>query len=332
VLRWRASRRLSLLAVAATLIGATTLAGVVGAVPAGPASEAFAQSGQQCWELRRVIIGEDENGNPEYGWRLVNICESEGGGDGGGGGGPNTCEHPTYGEFPCYDPGRGWWSDSLDCYVSSISPQPPAGDPRWEGNDPGDGAVYLLYCPLAESGSGVFRQSYDFLSEAPGVPSVADLAQQAMESLPLVGADIGIAPDPDGVGLVGLNVWMWTENTDATWGPVSVSVPGPGITVTAQGQATQIEWNMGDGTTVVCEGPGTPYNESHGDEPSPDCGHVYTEPSRDQPDGRYAITAITTWHVEWWVEPRGSAAEGEDFFDRESSTSVRINELQVVTS
>jgi hypothetical protein len=111
-----------------------------------------------------------------------------------------------------------------------------------------------------------------------------------------------------------------------------VSVPGPGITVTAEGNATQIEWNMGDGTTVVCEGPGTPYEARYGDQHSPDCGHVYTEPSRGQPDGRYAVTAITTWHVEWWVEPRGSAAEGEDFFDRDSSTTVRINELQVVTS
>ena len=179
----------------------------------------------------------------------------------------------------------------------------------------------------------MFRESYDFLDEAPGVPSVAELAQQAMDSLPLAEPDIGIAPSPTGVGLVGLYVWMWTENTDATWGPVSVSVPGPGITVTARGEATRIDWNMGDGTTEVCNGPGTPYEARYGNQPSPTgCDHIYTEPSRLQPDGRYAITATTTWHVEWWVEPQGSAAEGEQFFDRVSSTSVRINELQVVTS
>jgi hypothetical protein len=333
VLSWRTSRRRIGLAVAATLLGAATLMTVVGAVPAGPAPEALAQSGQDCYELRRVIVGEDENGNPMYGWRVVNVCESEGGGGDEGGGGPNTCTHPTYGEFPCHDPGRGWWSSSENCYVSLVSPQPPAGDPGWEGNEPGEGgAVYVFHCPVGQSGSGMFTRETGFLAQGPDLPSVAELAQQAMDSLPLVGAEIGIAPEPEGVGLVGLNVWMWTENTDATWGPVSVSVPGPGITVTAQGQVTQIEWNMGDGTTVVCDEPGTPYDESYGDEPSPDCGHVYTEPSRDQPDGRYTITAETTWHLEWWVEPRGSGVEDEDFESRESSTSVQINELQVVTS
>jgi hypothetical protein len=331
VLRWRTSRRLSLLATAAALAGAATTVGVVGAVPGVPTTRASAQSGQDCWEERRVIVGEDENGDPLFEVVLVNVCESEG--DGGSGGGPNTCEHEDHGEFPCYDPGRGWWSNSLGCYVSSLSPQPPAGDPRWEGNDPDEGAVYVLYCPLAPSGSGIFRESYEFLDEAPGVPSVSQLAQQAMDSLPLVGADIGIAPSPDGVGLVGLHVWMWTENTDATWGPVSVSVSVPGITVTAQGEADQIEWNMGDGSTVVCDGPGTPYEARFGNQSSPSgCDHVYTEPSRNQPDGRYPITATTSWHVEWWVEPRGSAAEDEQFFSRVSSTSVRINELQVVTS
>jgi hypothetical protein len=319
-------RRLSILAAAATL------GGMFGAAPAGTTADALAQSGQDCWEMRRVIIGEDENGNPQYGWRLVNICES-GGGGGSGGGGPNTCEHPTYGEFPCYDGGRGWWSTSLNnCYVSFLNPQPPAGHPDWDGHDPGEGAVYVAYCPTGPNGSERFTRETLFLTEAPELPSVSQLAQQAMESLPLGDPDIGIAPNPDGVGLVGLPVWMWTDNTDATWGPVSVSVPGPGITVTAQGQGTQIEWSMGDGTTVVCEGPGTPYEARFGDQHSPTCGHVYTEPSRSQPDGRYTVTATTTWHVEWWVEPRGSGAEDEDFFSRVSSTTVRINELQVVTS
>jgi hypothetical protein len=321
------------LLVGVTLMGATTLVGVIGALPAGPVFEAFAQSGQNCWEQRWVIVGEKANGDPEFGWRVVNICESEGGGGGGSGGGPNTCSHPPYGEFPCFDQQRGWWSSSLDdCYVKPLDPQPPAGDPRWGPNDPSDGAVYVVSCPTDQSGTNEFSESFAVFDQPPGLPSVAELAQQAMDSLPLVGADIGIAPSPEGVGLVGLNVWMWTDDTDATWGPVSVSVPGPGITVTAQAEATQIEWDMGDGTTVVCEGPGTPYDESYGDRPSPDCGHVYTEPSRNQPEGRYAITATTTWHIEWWVEPQGSGAGDEDFQDRVSSTTVQINELQVVTS
>ncbi|HEY8473564.1 MAG TPA: hypothetical protein VIL37_13140, partial [Natronosporangium sp.] len=167
----------------------------------------------------------------------------------------------------------------------------------------------------------------------PDGPSISELAQQAMDILPLADPVIGIVPNPDGAGLVGMPVWMWLENPEAAWGPVSVSVPGPGITVTAQGQATQVEWQMGDGTTVVCEGPGTPYEPRYGDQRSPSgCDHVYTEPSRSQPTGRYTVTATVSWHLQWWVEPQGSGAEGEDFRSRVSQTTVRINELQVVTS
>jgi hypothetical protein len=325
VLNLHKLQRLGLLVVGMALLASVSV------VSASPAAEAIAQSDQDCWEWRRVIIGEDENGDPTYGWRLVNTCQSGGGGDSGGGGGAVSCEDPTYGEFPCYDGGRGWWSSSRNCYVNVLSPQPPAGDSRWGDNDPADGALYVFYCPLGPSGTGRFTQEVGFLSEAPDLPSVSQLAQEAMERLPLVGADIGIAPNPDGAGLVGLPVWLWTNNTEATWGPVSISVPGPGITVTAQGQATQIEWDMGDGTTVVCDGPGKPYLPEYGDE-VPECGYVYEVPSRGQPDGRFQITATTTWHVEWWVEPQGDGAEGEDGFFRESSTSVQINELQVVTS
>lgn len=310
--RWRSS-----------ILAALMLIGMV----AGTHSTAMAQSDQECWEWRRVIIDEDENGNPMYGWRLVNICRS--GGDGGSGGGENTCMFGAT-EIPCFDPARGWWSSSYQCYMRFANPQPPADDPAWDGHGPEDGAIYTMSCPEA---ADTWDVRSVFLSEAPELPSVSQLAQQAMESLPLAEPQIGIAPSPDGAGLVGLPVWMWLENTGAAWGPVSVSVPGPGITVTARGQATQVEWQMGDGITKVCDGPGTPYEPRYGDQPSPSgCGHVYTEPSRSQPGGRYTVTVTVSWHLEWWVEPRGSGAEDEDFQSRTSQTTVRINELQVVTS
>jgi len=44
---------------------------------------------------------------------------------------------------------------------------------------------------------------------------------------------------------------------------------------------------MGDATKVVCRTAGTPYQPSYGRKPSPDCGHVYTKSSADQPGGSY---------------------------------------------
>lgn len=302
------------------------------ALPAGigvpPIPSARADHG--CWEYARVVTGRTEGGDPAYGWELVDTC-SDGGGDGDG---RSACRHTTRGAVPCHDPVWGWWSNATQCYVSWLVPQPPAGDPLWNGHDSADGGVYQLRCPggaptgVAGAQPGI---RLVFLPLAPELPTVSRIARQAMRSLPLRPAEIGVAPNPGGVGLVGVPVWLWTGNVDATWGPVSISVPGPGITVTAEGNATRIDWAMGDGHTVACDGPGTPYQARYGDR-APECGHVYAVPSLSQPDGRYRVTATTTWRVRWWVEPRGSGAGGEDFFLRKATTSLRINELQVITS
>lgn len=313
------SRRRWLLVATVTVVAALTVA------PA-PAS---AQAGEECWRWIKVIIGETETGDPKFGPReLVNICETPG--DDGSDGGENVCRHSTLGVVPCVDPVRGWWSHAEECYVSLLSPQPPAGDPQWEGNHPDEGNVYQLYCRVGNAPG--WSRRIEFRSTAPEQPSVVELAREAMRKLPLPGAQIGIAPDPSGVGLVGVPVWMWTTEPAATWGPLTESASIPGVTVTARAQATEIAWNMGDGNTVVCQSAGTPYEPRYGGQESPTCGHLYSQPSRSQPDGRFPVTATTTWHVEWWVEPRGSGASGDDWFLRESATSVRINELQVVTS
>jgi hypothetical protein len=304
-----------------------TLAASVGAAPAGYVDAALAQSDEECPRWEEVVVGEDEDGNVLIETRLVTECRQDG--DDGSSAGNETCSLQGVGPVDCVHPVYGWWSQSAGCYVSLANPQPPPGDEDWGDNDPADGAVYLFACPLPAGGFAIDPR---FLEEAPGVPSVAQLVQEAIGSLPIVAPQIGIAPDPSGTGLVGLPVWMWTEDTDATWGTLTTTVSVPGLAVTASATATQIEWDMGDGNTVVCDGPGTPYSAEYGSEESPDCGHVYAAPSRDQPEGRYAITATTTWHVDWWVEPQGDGAEGEEGFFPDSSTSVQINELQVVTS
>ncbi|MGH3680104.1 MAG: hypothetical protein ACRDT2_07615 [Natronosporangium sp.] len=311
----------------ALVVAVVVVPGIIGS--AAPA--ALAQAEPECVRETGVIVGEAANGDPEVGAGVVDVCETAGGGSGGDG--ERTCQAPGLGTIPCVDPAMGWWSSSVECYVHLLDPQPPAGDPLWEGHDTDEGAVYEFNC--WEGDPGAWFPSSGFRAEEPEQPSVAELAQQAIDSIPLPGPHVGIAPDPSGAGLVGLPVWLWTENVEATWGPVPGQATIPGvITVTARAEAARITWDMGDGNTVACDDPGTPYQARFGSEPSPTCGHVYSVASAGQPDGRFAITATTDWRVEWWVEPRGSGAESADDigFVRDSTTSVRINELQVVTS
>jgi hypothetical protein len=247
---------------------------------------------------------------------------------GGGGGGNEECT--SNGQVvPCWQAGWGYLNPADGCYYILESPPPPAGDPAWEGHAPGDGAVYRQRCFGSVIGVLAWRQ--DPPPGTPGGLTPAQLAARAIRALPIRAARIGITPDPDGAGLAGLPVWMWTQVTPETWGPITATASVPGLSVTARAKATKITWELGNGKSVVCANPGTPYNKAaHGASRSPTCGYNgYPTASRDRPGGRYTITATTTWHVEWWVI--GGGATGTETLTREATTSIRIDELQVVT-
>ena len=229
---------------------------------------------------------------------------------------------------PCYDSSFGWWSNADGCYYAKLSPPPPATDPVWGGHYP-DGAIYESTCPggVATGGGWSWRPT------APpgyggGPGTAAQLAAEAIARLQLSGPDIGFAPDPSRVGLVGLPVWMWTRVTRATWGPATATASLPGLSVTATARAEKIVWSMGDGHEVTCLGPGTPYNESSGRTTSPTCGYAYPHSSAGEPGHAFTVTATTTWAITW----QGSGGRGGTTQTRTSSVQVRIGEMQVLVS
>ncbi|MFK3984470.1 hypothetical protein ACI2K4_29365 [Micromonospora sp. NPDC050397] len=264
---------------------------------------------------------------------LVVEKPGDGGGDtpGGGGEGGGTQECTSNGVVvPCWQAGWGYLNPADGCYYTVESPQPAAGDPAWKGHEPGDGTVYRQRCFGDLVGELVWRE--DPPPGTPGSLSPAQLAARAVKELPMRGAQIGISPNQAGTGLVGLPVWMWTAVTPQTWGPITATASVPGLSVTARGIATKITWEMGDaGRSIVCDNPGTPYDKAkYGASASPTCGYDgYSQPSRAKPGGRYTVTATTTWHIDWWVV--GGGATGAETVTRESTASIRIDELQVVT-
>ena len=53
---------------------------------------------------------------------------------------------------------------------------------------------------------------------------------------------------------------------------------------------------MGDGSSITCQGAGTPYRKSVAPgTPSPRCGHRYEKPSL--PKGDYTVSAVGYWVV-----------------------------------
>ncbi|MFM9446959.1 hypothetical protein [Streptomyces acidiscabies] len=141
-------------------------------------------------------------------------------------------------------------------------------------------------------------------AEAPQV-SVAAVVQQAVQRLELPSPVIRTSPDENFVQVVHVPTWMWVEKS--SWGPVSETVKVPGVQVTATARPRVAVWSMGDGATVTCTGPGTPYTAGQRPErASPDCGHTYRRSSLAEAGGKFTVSVRVAWDVEW----RGGGQSG----------------------
>lgn len=256
------------------------------------------------------------------------------------------CLRPSTGRYvACEDP-YGWFNAETECYISRSDEEPHEDMPGYEEYGD-DGVAYDAFC-FHEGSAGPGEVDgrpievlpptlHEFVVLGPdpegygGTPSpLPGLIEDAINSLQLDGADIHLAPSPDGAGLVGLPVWMATPETEQTWGPQPRTAgPVAGMSVTATAQAQNILWEMGNGDEVLCENPGTIYESSYGVTDSPTCGYPgYREPSRSY-GGAYPITATTTWTITWTAT---NGANGEFDVTTGSTTAVVINELQVLTT
>ncbi len=151
----------------------------------------------------------------------------------------------------------------------------------------GGGGVCLM--PNANGGGG----------GAGGRPAVAPvvLAQTARRRLVLPSPVIRSSPRPEDLLPVHLPIWLWVGGS--VWRPRSATASVPGVTVTATATPSQATWSTGDGGSVVCHGPGTPYAGGDPSRPSPDCGHVYSRSSAGRPGEAFHVTVTVTWAITW---------------------------------
>ena len=152
---------------------------------------------------------------------------------------------------------------------------------RWVDNDEVDFADRWLYDP-ADPESG---------------PSPEVLARQAYDQVPLVIPEPRTAPPANAEQLVGFPTWLWVE--PAVWQTFTASAAIPGLSVTVTATPRHIAWDMGDGTQLTCNGPGTAWNPAGGDGQTTDCEHAYQFVSAEEPDGRYRVSVTVTWSVAW---------------------------------
>jgi len=179
-----------------------------------------------------------------------------------------------------------------------------------------------------ESGDARVLQNSFYQRHCAGT-AISDPGTAAREAVAFLGLQpprMGITPSPGpgSVGLVGLPNWMWVDNPDAqTFGPASATASIDAWTLTLSGHVESVDWDMGDGQVIRCNGPGTPYDiNRHGFQPSPDCGHVYTK------QGVFTVTATAHWRVSWTTP--GGNQDGTFLIDQVASEQITIGEWQVL--
>ncbi|WP_228004606.1 hypothetical protein [Amycolatopsis sp. YIM 10] len=190
------------------------------------------------------------------------------------------------------------------------------------------GAWYVYQCTGQGMRDGLYRAPVWIpdaqAPDAAPLPSPEELAEQARAQLRLPSPVI--ASSPAGTQLVRLPTWLWLDR--AMWQPRSATASVPGVSVTATATPASVSWAMGDGTTVTCAGPGTPFPGNGAPQAaSPDCGHTYPRSSAGAPGERFPATATVSWRITW----SGAGASGA-FPDMTTSTaaSFRVAEAQAL--
>ncbi|MFG2631840.1 ATP/GTP-binding protein [Streptomyces sp. NPDC048473] len=214
------------------------------------------------------------------------------------------------------------------CEYTKLDPPPPPENLAWDGKSPKDGSVYQVNCADTGRVGVVFVPNG---AAGPAAPTIDPelVARRAVDSMRLVGPKVA-SPRAAGRYVVGMPMWMWVTPSPTTYGPATATATAGGVTVTATAKVAAIRWDMGDGTTVTCHGPGTPYTPDKGKALSPDCGHRYQRTSSDEPDKRFKGTAIATWTVTWTAPALGDGGEFTE--TRQTAFGVRVGEVQVLNT
>jgi hypothetical protein len=233
----------------------------------------------------------------------------------GGGAGANASNSDT-------SSSGGGGGSSNPCHYEVLPPDEAAGAERYWGPNPGGaGAWYRTICA---DGSGRTTATIVWLANA---VDPAAMAADAAKYLPFPSPSISTSPSTNEMLVVNFATWLWVDS--AAWQPLTTTAAVPGVAVTVTATPERVTWLMGDGGSVVCNGPGNAYNSAvPDDQQSTYCSYSYPRTSASEQSGRFSITATVDWHVTWTIA--GALGGGDLGIVPRSSgpVPVRVGEVQ----
>jgi hypothetical protein len=195
--------------------------------------------------------------------------------------------------------------------------------------DPGSGTWFLITCP-GTTPSLQFISSLGPQGAQPPLAQPRALAQEALATMHLPGPAVAMSP-PSGAEVVNLQDWLWVD--PSTWHPISATATAGPVSATATATPDRVVYDMGNGSQVVCNGPGTPYNPSvPAAQQTTNCSYTYLASSAGQPSNRYTVTATIYWSVRWSATGAPGGGNLGEIAGDTTSTAVTVDEIQAVNT
>lgn len=219
------------------------------------------------------------------------------------------------------------WNSAHNCYSFPLDPQPGPDSPLWQGHDPTEGALWSCD-PTVSIPNNVW-----FVPNGAAVIDPGQVAQQLLRRAPFELANAHMAPGPGDHTYINYLNWMWIP--DDQWHDVSVSLTVAGATVTLTANPTHVNWDMGNGESTSCVGPGRAWVRGMAEDAPTNCSFTYS--AMEDPEGdTWAVLARINYTVGWTCTGRCGGQTSGDLGEvtalAGNSTSITVYQRQTVVN
>ena len=156
-------------------------------------------------------------------------------------------------------------------------------------------------------------------------PTSSTVMSSAMGALNPPTPTIHTSPGHRSGLLVQTPTWLWLS--PSYWRTYSTTIMVWGYVVTIFATPTVVRWKMGNGDSITCLGPGTPWIPGFSDALST-CKYTYRHSSDGAPRGRYKITATVTFVGSFTTVGLGGMRGPLGAVKRSSSVRAAVAEIQ----
>ena len=259
----------------------------------------------------------------------VTVGVGDGGSSGGGPGGASGGGSVSGGGNGGGTGGTGWICTYVKLVLNDGGGIAPGGATP--------GSWYSVTCTNQITGSSVTQTEW-IPDQAPTSAPAVDpysVALQAERSMVLPRPTVQF--NPFGTAVVNLPTWLWIG--PGTWHSRTVTASVGSVSATAVAVPDMVTWSMGDGDTVTCAGPGTPFDTGRpASSQVTGCAYSYPISSAGQPasdgipdHGSFTVQATVTWSVTWSAQ--GTSGGGVlPSLTTSNAAFLRVEQVQSVNS